>query len=157
MQKVRFDDLATLKQRVGEEFSQFGDQVTITQEMVNQFADLTLDHQWIHIDTERARRESPFKTTIVHGFFVLSLLPKLRVRKDLEIVGYGNIVNYGSDKLRFVSPVPAGSTVHARSRLIAVEQKPKGVLITEEIEIAVVGAERPALSYLMLMLYQPAA
>ncbi|HPH28450.1 MAG TPA: MaoC family dehydratase [Pseudomonadota bacterium] len=157
MQKVRFDDLATLKQRVGEEFSPFGDQVTITQEMVNQFADLTLDHQWIHIDTERARRESPFKTTIVHGFFVLSLLPKLRVRKDLEIVGYGNIVNYGSDKLRFVSPVPAGSTVHARSRLIAVEQKPKGVLITEEIEIAVVGAERPALSYLMLMLYQPAA
>ena len=157
MQKVRFDDLATLKQRVGEEFSPFGDQVTITQEMVNQFADLTLDHQWIHIDTERARRESPFKTTIVHGFFVLSLLPKLRVRQDLEIVGYGNIVNYGSDKLRFVSPVPAGSTVHARSRLIAVEQKPKGVLITEEIEIAVVGAERPALSYLMLMLYQPAA
>ncbi len=157
MQKVRFDDLATLKQRVGEEFSPFGDQVTITQEMVNQFADLTLDHQWIHIDTERARRESPFKTTIVHGFFVLSLLPKLRVRKDLEIVGYGNIVNYGSDKLRFVSPVPAGSTVQARSRLIAVEQKPKGVLITEEIEIAVVGAERPALSYLMLMLYQPAA
>jgi hypothetical protein len=157
MQKVRFDDLATLKQRVGEEFSPFGDQVTITQEMVNQFADLTLDHQWIHIDTERARRESPFKTTIVHGFFVLSLLPKLRVRKDLEIVGYGNIVNYGSDKLRFVSPVPAGSTVHARSRLIAVEQKPKGVLITEEIEIAVVGTERPALSYLMLMLYQPAA
>jgi len=157
MQKVRFDDLATLKQRVGEEFSPFGDQVTITQEMVNQFADLTLDHQWIHIDTERARRESPFKTTIVHGFFVLSLLPKLRVRKDMEIVGYGNIVNYGSDKLRFVSPVPAGSTVHARSRLIAVEQKPKGVLITEEIEIAVVGAERPALSYLMLMLYQPAA
>ena len=157
MQKVRFDDLATLKQRVGEEFSPFGDQVTITQEMVNQFADLTLDHQWIHIDTERARRESPFKTTIVHGFFVLSLLPKLRVRKDMEIVGYGNIVNYGSDKLRFVSPVPAGSTVHARSRLIAVEQKPKGVLITEEIEIAVVGTERPALSYLMLMLYQPAA
>jgi acyl dehydratase len=157
MQKVRFDDLATLKQRVGEEFSPFGDQVTITQEMVNQFADLTLDHQWIHIDTERARRESPFKTTIVHGFFILSLLPKLRVRKDMEIVGYGNIVNYGSDKLRFVSPVPAGSTVHARSRLIAVEQKPKGVLITEEIEIAVVGAERPALSYLMLMLYQPAA
>ena len=157
MQKVRFDDLATLKQRVGEEFSPFGDQVTITQEMVNQFADLTLDHQWIHIDTERARRESPFKTTIVHGFFVLSLLPKLRVRKDLEIVGYGTIVNYCSDKLRFVSPVPAGSTVHARSRLIAVEQTPKGVLITEEIEIAVVGAERPALSYLMLMLYQPAA
>ena len=157
MQKVRFDDLATLKQRVGEEFSPFGDQVTITQEMVNQFADLTLDHQWIHIDTERARRESPFKTTIVHGFFVLSLLPKLRVRKDLEIVGYGNIVNYGSDKLRFISPVPAGSTVHARCRLVGAEAKPKGTLCTEEIEISVVGQPRPALSYLMLMLYQPAA
>ena len=156
MIQIRFDDHAALQQRVGEDFSPFGDQLTITQDMIDRFAELTQDRQWIHVDVERARRESPFKTTIAHGFFVLSLLPKLRVRRDFELVGFGNVTNYGSDKLRFISPVPAGSTVHARCRLIGAEAKPKGTLCTEEIEIAVVAAPRPALSYLMLMLYQPA-
>lgn len=155
MIQIRFDDLAALGQRVGEEFSPYGEQVLITQEMIDRFADLTGDRQWIHVDVERARRDSPFKTTIAHGFFILSLVPRLRVRPDLQIVGYGNVTNYGSDKLRFVSPVPAGSTVHARCRLVAAEAKPKGTLCTEEIEISVVGQSRPALSYLMLMLYQP--
>ncbi len=156
MIQIRFDDLAALSQRVGEEFSPYGDKVTITQEMIDRFADLSHDRQWIHVDVERARRESPFRTTIAHGFFVLSLIPKLRVRSDLQITGYGNVTNYGSDKLRFISPVPAGSTVHARCRLVAAEAKPKGTLCTEEIEISVVDAARPALSYLMLMMYQPA-
>lgn len=156
MIQIRFDDLAALSQRVGEEFSPYGDKVTITQEMIDRFADLSHDRQWIHVDVERARRESPFRTTIAHGFFVLSLIPKLRVRSDLQIIGYGNVTNYGSDKLRFISPVPAGSTVHARCRLVAAEAKPKGTLCTEEIEISVVDAARPALSYLMLMMYQPA-
>lgn len=156
MIQIRFDDLAALSQRVGEEFSPYGDKVTITQEMIDRFADLSHDRQWIHVDVERARRESPFRTTIAHGFFVLSLIPKLRVRSDLQIIGYGNVTNYGSDKLRFISPVPAGSTVHARCRLVAAEAKPKGTLCTEEIEISVVDASRPALSYLMLMMYQPA-
>ncbi len=155
MIQIRFDDLAALGQRVGEEFSPYGEQLLITQEMIDRFADLTGDRQWIHVDVERARRESPFKTTIAHGFFILSLLPRLRVRSDLQLIGYGNVTNYGSDKLRFVSPVPAGSTVHARCRLVAAEAKPKGTLCTEEIEISVVGQPRPALSYLMLMLYQP--
>lgn len=155
MIQIRFDDLAALTQRIGEEFSPYGEQVTITQDMIDRFADLTGDRQWIHLDVERARRESPFKTTIAHGFFVLSLAPRLRVRRDVELVGYGNVTNYGSDKLRFISPVPAGSTVHARCRLVGAEAKPKGTLCTEEIEIGVVGQPRPALSYLMLMLYQP--
>ena len=155
MIQIRFDDLAALGQRVGEELSPYGEQLLITQEMIDRFADLTGDRQWIHVDVERARRESPFKTTIAHGFFILSLLPRLRVRSDLQLIGYGNVTNYGSDKLRFVSPVPAGSTVHARCRLVAAEAKPKGTLCTEEIEISVVGQPRPALSYLMLMLYQP--
>jgi acyl dehydratase len=155
MIQIRFDDLAALGQRVGEEFSPYGEQLLITQEMIDRFADLTGDRQWIHVDVERARRDSPFKTTIAHGFFILSLVPRLRVRSDLQLIGYGNVTNYGSDKLRFVSPVPAGSTVHARCRLVAAEAKPKGTLCTEEIEISVVGQPRPALSYLMLMLYQP--
>ena len=155
MIQIRFDDLAALTQRIGEEFSPYGEQVTITQDMIDHFAELTGDRQWIHIDVERARRESPFQTTIAHGFFVLSLVPRLRVRRDFAISGYGNVTNYGSDKLRFISPVPAGSTVHARCRLVGAEAKPKGTLCTEEIEISVVEKPRPALSYLMLMMYQP--
>ncbi|MBL8633120.1 MAG: MaoC family dehydratase [Myxococcales bacterium] len=155
MQEIRFDDVAALSQRVGEPWSPWGSEVTITQDMINRFADVTFDHQWIHIDVERAQKESPLKTTIAHGFFVLSLVPHLRQRTDMQVVGYRNVLNYGADKLRFISPVPAGSVVHARCRVVAVDAKPKGTLITEEIEIAVVGQERPALTYTMLMLFQP--
>lgn len=155
MQQIRFDDVAALQARVGEPYSPWGQQVTITQDMINRFADVTIDHQWIHIDVERAQKESPLKTTIAHGFLVLSLLPHLRQRVDMQVVGYRNVLNYGADKLRFLSPVPAGSTVHARCRVVAIEAKPKGTLVTEEIEIAVVGMERPALTYTMLMLFQP--
>ena len=160
MKEIRFDDINALRAEIREDFSPFGEPVTITQDMINRFADVTLDHQWIHLDTERAARESPFKTTIAHGFLVLSLLPKLRVRPDLAITGYANVVNYGADKLRFVNPVPAGSTVHARGRILAVEAKPKGTLVTEEWQIALAGgdpaAPRLALSYVMLFLYQGA-
>ncbi len=155
MQEIRFDDVTTLQQRVGEPWSPWGTEVTVTQDMINRFADVTFDHQWIHIDVERAQKESPLKTTIAHGFFVLSLVPHLRQRSDMQVVGYRNVLNYGADKLRFIGPVPAGSVLHARCRVVAVDAKPKGTLVTEEIEIAVVGQERPALTYTMLMLFQP--
>lgn len=79
----------------------------------------------------------------------------LRAGSDYQIVGYGNATNYGADKLRFVSPVPAGSKVHARSRLVAVEAKPKGTQVTQEINVHVAGNDRPALIYVMLVLYHP--
>jgi acyl dehydratase len=123
--------------------------------MINKFAELTGDRQWIHIDVERAKRESPFRQTIAHGFLTLSLLPVLRAGAAYQIVGYGNATNYGADKLRFVSPVPAGSKIHARSRLLAVEAKPKGTQITQEINVHVVGNDKPALIYVMLVLYHP--
>lgn len=155
MQEIRFDDMAALQAHVGEAFSPLGEPFVVTQDTINQFAALTGDTQWIHVDVERAARESPFGRTIAHGFLVLSLLPMLRVRPDLRIVGYGNVVNYGADKLRFVSPVAAGSTVRAQARIVAVERRPKGVMVTEEIQVLVDGASAPALSYLMLLLYQP--
>src|SRR5690606_13652301 len=129
MQEIRFDDIDALRAKVSDTFGQWGPELEVTQDMINRFADLTGDHQWIHVDVERAKRESPFKTTIAHGFLTLSLLPALRPAADYRIVGYGNATNYGSDKLRFVSPVPAGSKVHARSRLVAVEAKPKGTQV----------------------------
>ncbi len=156
MEQIRFDDIEKLKSKVSDTFGPFGSEAQVTQDMINKFADLTGDHQWIHVDVERCKRESPFKQPIAHGFLTLSLLPVLRAGSDYQIVGYGNATNYGADKLRFVSPVPAGAKVHARSRLVAVEAKPKGTQVTQEINVHVVGNDRPALIYVMLVLYHPA-
>ncbi len=156
MQEIRFDDIDGLRSKVSDEFGPWGPDVAITQEMIDKFAELTGDHQWIHVDVERAKRESPFKGTIAHGFLTLSLLPVLRTGSDYKVVGYGNATNYGSDRLRFVSPVPAGAKVHARGRLVGVEVKPKGTQLTQEIAVHVVGSDRPALTYTMLVLYHPA-
>lgn len=155
MQKVAFDDIATLQSLVSDEFGEWGPEIEVTQDMINRFADLTGDHQWIHVDVERAQRESPFKRTIAHGFLTLSLVPVLRPKSAYQIVGYGNATNYGADKLRFISPVPAGSKLQARSRLVAVEAKPKGTQVTSELAVHVVGSDRPALLYTMLVLYHP--
>lgn len=159
--QILFSDIGALKARSGEEWSPFGEPILITQEMISRFADVTHDHQWIHVDPERARLESPLKSTIAHGFLLLSLVPKLRVRPDLEISGYGNVLNYGADKLRFLNPVTPGTQVRARCRIVSAEAKPKGTLVTEEIEVSAVVPEgepvRPALVYTMLMLYQPVA
>jgi acyl dehydratase len=155
MQEIRFDDIEGLRGKISEEFGPWGPEVEVSQDMIDKFANLTGDHQWIHVDVERARRESPFKGTIAHGFLTLSLLPVLRAGSDYKVVGYGNATNYGSDKLRFVSPVPAGSKVRARARLAAVEAKPKGTQVTQEIAVHVAGSDRPALTYTMLVLYHP--
>lgn len=157
MEQIRIDDIAKLQSKVSEEFGPFGSELEVTQDMINKFADLTGDHQWIHVDVERAKKESPFKQTIAHGFLTLSLIPKLRGVADYQLVGYGNATNYGADKLRFVSPVPAGAKIHSRSRLVAVEAKPKGTQMTTEINVHVVGSDRPALIYVMIVLYHPAA
>jgi acyl dehydratase len=155
MEEIRFDDIDKLRTKISDDFGEWGPELEVTQDMINKFADLTGDHQWIHVDVERAKRESPFKQTIAHGFLTLSLIPVLRARASYHVVGYGNATNYGADKLRFVSPVSAGAKVHARSRLAGVEAKPKGTQMTTEIAVHVVGSERPALTYTMLVLYHP--
>lgn len=157
MDEIRFDDLEGLKARITDAWSEWSDPIEITQEMIDRFADLTGDHQWIHVDVERAKRESPFGQTIAHGFLTLSLLPAMRSKTSWRVVGYGNATNYGANKLRFVSPVPAGSRVHARSRVIGVEAHPKGTQVTQEIAVHVVGSEKPALLYEMVVLYHPPA
>ena len=155
MEDIRFDDIEKLKGKITDSFGEWSEPVEVTQEMINRFADLTGDHQWIHVDVERARRESPFRGTIAHGFLTLSLLPTMRAKSSWKIVGYGNATNYGANKLRFVSPVPAGASVHSRSRVTGVEAHKSGTMITQEIQVAVVGSERPALIYEMVVLYHP--
>jgi hypothetical protein len=156
MEKIRFDDIAALSSKVSKEFGPFGSELEVSQKMIDQFAELTGDHQWIHLDVERCKRESPFGTTIAHGFLTLALIPKLAAGRaaDWQVVGYGNAVNYGADGLRFLSPVPAGASVHARSRLKAVEATPKGTRVATEMAVHVVGSDRPALIYEGITLYQ---
>ena len=155
MEEIRFDDVEKLRTKISDAFSEWSESIEVTQDMINRFAELTGDHQWIHVDVERAKRESPFRTTIAHGFLSLSLLPCMHSNPSWKIAGYGNATNYGADKLRFVSPVPAGAKVHARSRLVAVEGRPQGTQVKQEIQVQVVGQERPALIYEMLVLYHP--
>jgi acyl dehydratase len=156
MREIRFDDIESLGREISEEFGAWGPEREITQAMIQGFADLTGDYQWIHVDVERARRESPFGGPIAHGFLTLSLVPGMRPPAgDFALAGYGSAINYGVEGLRFLSPVPSGSRVHARMRLAQVEQKPKGTLTQHEVAVHVVGSDKPSLLYRALVLYQP--
>jgi acyl dehydratase len=155
MAEVRFDDLDGLRAQISEQYGLWSEPFEVTQDLIQRFAELSGDHQWIHVDVERARRESPFKGPIAHGFLTLCLLPRLRPSGDrLQIKGYRNAVNYGADSLRFLAPVPAGARIHARSRMAAAEKRPNGTLVTTETAVHVVGSERPSLIYRGLVLYQ---
>ena len=152
MTDLRFDDIEAINAATGGDYGDWGREVEITQEMINQFAELTGDHQWIHVDIERANA-GPFGGPIAHGFLTLSLLPVLSGGTDLAISGHANAVNYGADGLRFLAPVPAGSTVHARSKLVSAEAKGSGTLVKTETAVHVVDVEKPSLIYQMLVLY----
>ncbi|ARS26713.1 MaoC family dehydratase [Sphingomonas sp. KC8] len=152
-QSVRFDDFGALEALTGTDFGDWGSALEITQDMVDRFADLSGDHQWIHVDPEKARRESPFGGPVAHGMLVLSVIPSIMPANRWVVTGHGTAVNYGSDGLRFVSPVPVGMRIHARSRLAAVARHAKGTMITIEIAVHGVGNEKPAMLYRAQVLY----
>ena len=132
--------LDELRALTGQEVA-VSDWLTVTQEMINRFADVTGDHQWIHVDVERARRESQFGTTIAHGFLTVSLLPQLS-RDAMDLRGdFKMRVNYGFNRLRFVSPVPAGKRIRARFTPQKVTENEATWLVTVEVE----GSSKPAL------------
>ena len=105
MAEYRFDDIDGLTAAISPEFGEWGPAIEFTQDMINGFAELTGDRQWIHIYVERAKKDSPFGGPIAHGFLTLALVPKLNPAL-VEIVGHGNATNYGSEGLRFLVPVP---------------------------------------------------
>src|SRR5580765_3609460 len=112
-------DVRTIGDRVGEEIA-VSDWLEVSQARIQQFADATGDHQWIHVDPVRAAVESPFKTTIAHGFLTLSLLSPL-IRESIQFTGLRMAINYGLNRVRFVSPVPAGTRIRARITPTAVD------------------------------------
>jgi acyl dehydratase len=137
-----FTSAAELAAAKGEELGT-SDWVTITQEAVNLFADATGDHQWIHVDPQRAAG-GPFGTTIAHGFMTLSLLPALR-HKMYTVQNVKLVINYGLNKVRFPSPVPVGSRVRATSTLADVADLGDGALqLTVATTVEVEGGGKPA-------------
>ncbi len=133
-----------LKDHVGQELG-VSDWITVDQEMIDKFADATGDHQWIHVDVERARRELPSKGTIAHGYLTLSLLPRM-MGDILEIRRRTHGINYGCNKVRFTGVVPAGSRVRLRQTLQAAEDVANNVVrLISACTIEIEGAERPAL------------
>ncbi len=152
MEPIDFDDIDTLNAFASEEFSSWGKEVSISQDLVDAFADLIDDHQWIHVDVERCRAESPFGAPIAHGFLVLSLMHQSMPR-PVEVKGHKSAINYGADSLRFLSPVVVGSAIRARSRVVRAEATSKGTLITAQVEVGIVGQEKLALLYGLQVLY----
>jgi acyl dehydratase len=119
--------------------------LTVTQEMINRFADATGDHQWIHVDVERARREMPGGRTIAHGFLTLSLIPRLRPQ-IFQVTGARRGINYGCNKVRFPAPVPSGSRVRLGGKLLSAETASDGaVRMILELTMEVEGSARPAM------------
>jgi acyl dehydratase len=114
----------------------------ITQERINQFADATDDHQWIHIDPQRAERESPYGATIAHGFLTLSLLPKF-LKDTLPIVGVRMAINYGLNRVRFPSAVRAGSRIRARIVLQSIRDVADATEATYSITVECQDSEKP--------------
>lgn len=132
-----------MRKLVGQEIGT-GEWFTITQERVNDFADVTGDHQWIHLDVERARKESPWGNTIAHGFLTLSLLPAL-TEPIYTVKGITTRINYGLDKVRFPAPVPAGSRVRAKVELVALDDEGEGRYKGQyKTTIELEGSDRPA-------------
>ena len=136
------EGIAGLEALVGEHLG-YSDWLEITQDRVNTFADATGDHQWIHVDPERAKAESPFGGPIAHGYLTLSLanlfLPEIM---QVENVSMG--VNYGCEKVRFPAPVPVGSRVRGGGEIISAEEVKGGVQVVVRMTIEIEGSERPA-------------
>ena len=151
--KVSSKDLAAMRSLVSEQWSGWSNEFVVSQSVIDQFAALSGDDYWIHTDPVRAKAEGPFGTTIAHGMLVQALASRLRVPLDFEVVGFTNMVNYGSDRLRFAAPVPSGCRIHARARVKAVEQVKSGVQLTLEIAIHVVGQDRPSVLNEQVILY----
>jgi acyl dehydratase len=151
--QVSCKDLEAMRSLVSTEFCGWSNDYLVSQALIDQFAALSGDDYWIHTDPERARAQSPFGTTIAHGALVQVLASQLKMPLEFEVTGFNNMVNYGSDRLRFPTPVPAGCRIHGRARVKAVEQVKRGMQLTLEMNIHIVGQERPSVINDLVILY----
>lgn len=137
------DGLDALEALAGSEIGA-SEWLTVTQDMIDRFAEVTLDPQWIHVDRDRAAAESPWGTTIAHGFLTLSLVPHFR-RRIAEVRGVSRAVNYGVDRVRFPNAVKAGARVRGVQTLLATTRvEPDAVRFTSRFVIEIEGESKPA-------------
>ena len=139
MKSVTYDEL---RQLAGQEVG-VTDWIAIDQDRIDKFADATSDHQWIHVDVERAKKEMPGGKTIAHGYLTLSLIPMFG-QQLLRISGITRGINYGSNKVRFTNMVPVDSRVRACQKVLSVEPRAGGLQIISEFTIEIEGQPRPA-------------
>ncbi|HWM07357.1 MAG TPA: MaoC family dehydratase [Actinophytocola sp.] len=147
-----FADLDEFTAAKGEHLG-YGDWLEVTQERINEFADATGDHQWIHVDTERAK-DGPFGTTIAHGYLTLSLIPTLG-RKIYQVNGIRMGINYGLGKVRFPAVLPAGSRVRAGAELVEVSDRQQGKQATVRMTVEIEGGDKPACVAETMVVYVP--
>jgi acyl dehydratase len=148
--------LSSLRERVGQELG-VSDWVTIDQARINMFASCTGDHQWIHVDIERAKRESPYRGPVAHGYLTLALVAPLSMQVGVIPKDAAAGLNYGIDKVRFLAPVSAGARVRLRVVLAGLEPKEGGQLVMKtQNTLEIEGLEKPALIAETLALLIPA-
>ena len=144
MAATTFDGIDAVRTAVGTHLG-YSDWTTVTQEQVNTFAEATGDFQWIHVDVERAKTESPFGTTIAHGFLSLSLVPMLMENIMIMPQGLKMAVNYGLDSVRFIQPVKVDSRVRLAAKVLDItEKRPGQWLIKIEATLEIEGQDKPA-------------
>lgn len=143
--KVAIKTMEELRTWIGKEVA-VGRWITVTQDLINKFAEASGDYQWIHVDVERCRKESPFKTTIAHGNLTFCLLSSIARNSDVELPPSKMGVNYGSNKIRFTGVVPSGSRIRGRYKLLDVKDiDPKTVLLAWGVTGEIEGGEKPIL------------
>jgi acyl dehydratase len=148
---THIESIKELSNHVGQEVA-VSDWFEVTQERINQFAEATEDRQWIHTDPERAARESPYQTTIAHGFLTLSLLSKLAM-STMSVGGVSMGINYGLNRVRFIAPVPAGARIRGRFTLVALEEINGGAQATWSVTVEREGGDKPCCAAEWLVRY----
>lgn len=151
--KVSSKSLEQMQSLVSEEWTDWSNTFAVTQEVINDFAKLSGDNYWIHTDPEKCKVMSPFGVPIAQGNLTLVLISQLQIPMAWEAVDFTNMVNYGSSSLRFMQPVPAGSKIHARSRVKSVVQAKAGIMLTMEIATHVLNMDKPSVLNEMVILY----
>ena len=142
MKTLVFKNIDEFKSMIGKDLP-VSDWISVSQEMINDFANATLDKQWVHVDIERAKKESPFKTTIAHGFMSVALLSKfLGDMLQIESVKMG--LNYGLNYVRFMNPVPVNSNLRLKSSIKNIETHKQGVKVAFSCSVEIEGEEKPA-------------
>jgi hypothetical protein len=153
--ELHYKDQDALNTLVSEEFGDWSNKVLVDQAMINQYAELSGDKMWLHVDEERCAKESPFGGTIAHGFLILSLIPRMTSGPSAigQITGFSHMMNYGSDKLRFLGAVPVNSEIVSRSRIKQVDVSENKTRVVMETHIHLVDTDTPVLVYELMFVF----